>query len=110
MLRGQHPTEELAPSECSDLADFYHLFNNIGFTEDDQNWLSPHDWLREDASDPGYQLMSDQEIVDTVTADGDGSDSDDDEQDDPPQRTHAQAYSAFECALEWQRVIQILLI
>ena len=45
--------------------------------------------------------MSDQEIVDTVTADGDCSDSDNDEQDPPPQRTHAQAYDAFECALEW---------
>ena len=45
----------------------------------------------EDGYDPGYQLMSDQEIVETIMLD---------------KRiqiyvTHAQACAAFECALEW---------
>ena len=45
----------------------------------------------EDGYDPGYQLMSDQEIVETIMLD----------REDSNLQTHAQACAAFECALEW---------
>ena len=48
------------------MADFDDLFHSLGYTENDPNWTVPKDWLMEDGSDPGYQLMSDQEIVETI--------------------------------------------
>ena len=46
-----------------DITEFDDLFQKMGFNQGDENWLSPQDWLQEDASDPGYQLMTDDEIV-----------------------------------------------
>ena len=57
------------PSEGRDidsLSEFDRLFRDLGFNENDNNWLSPQDWLEQDTSDPGYQIMSEDEIVTTV--------------------------------------------
>lgn len=35
-------------------------------------------WLNEDANDPGYQLLSDEDIIEQVTATNEESDNDDD--------------------------------
>jgi len=59
-------------------------------------------WLREDANDPGYQMMNDKEIVEDVMKEREQSDSDD--EDNTPlssKVTPSQACAAFDCALEW---------
>ena len=54
-------------TSIADMSDFDYLFHSrIGYTENDPNWTVPKDWLMEDGYDPGYQLMSDQEIVETI--------------------------------------------
>ena len=58
-----------------DITEFDDLFQKMGFNQGDENWLSPQDWLQEDASDPGYQLMTDDEIVTTVLNEQDDTDS-----------------------------------
>ncbi len=58
--------------------------------------------MNEDASDPGYQLMSDQDIIETVMMNPEDSDSEDDDPSPPTKPvTHAQACDAFQCAFEW---------
>ena len=51
---------------ATDVVDFNHLFRSLGYADNDPNWTNPQDWLMEDGSDPGYHLMSDQEIIETV--------------------------------------------
>ena len=51
---------------ATDVADFNHLFRSLGYADNDPNWTNPQDWLMEDGSDPGYHIMSDQEIIGTV--------------------------------------------
>jgi len=87
--------------DADDLAEFDNLFHQMGFNNDG-GWLSPQDWLEQDASDPGYQIMSEDEIVSTVqNEDGDSDSDSSDELSLQCPVSHAQAYGAFEIALEW---------
>ena len=40
------------------------LFRDLGYEEGNEN---PNDWLDEDCEDPGFQILSDSEIVAEVT-------------------------------------------
>ena len=94
--------EAVDSTSFADTADFDDLFHGLGYTENDPYWTVPKDWLMEDGSDPGYQLMSDQEIVETIVLDREDSDSDNEEPSPPSKSvTYTQACAAFECALEW---------
>ena len=46
-------------SSHNDTEDFLDLFQQLGY----KNWQIPEDWLLEDTNDPGYQLMTDAEII-----------------------------------------------
>jgi len=75
---------------------FVDLFKDLGYSEGTEEWQTPQDWLAEDFTDPGYQLLSDAEIV---------SDPESDVENVPkPLVTHTQAFSAFQTALEWLEV------
>ena len=64
--------------------------------------LLRRDWLAEDSTDPGYQLLTDSEIVAEVTRGGDSLDPESDDEVEPqPTVSHAQAFDAFETALKW---------
>ena len=61
-----------------------------------------HGVLAEDSTDPGYQLLTDSEIVAEVTRGGDSLDPESDDEVEPqPTVSHAQAFDAFETALKW---------
>lgn len=94
------PTSE-ATDVSDDLEDFDSLFQDLGFTNDNPDWLTPAEWLAQDTSDPGYQLLSDDEIVAMVV--NEGGESEDESSEEPTTTcvTHAQAYSALETALTW---------
>ena len=74
---------------ATDVADFNHLFRSLGYADNDPNWTNPQDWLMEDGSDPGYHLMSDQEIIETVMQEREDSDSEDEDPSPPPTVTHS---------------------
>ena len=59
------------------------------------SWQTPEQWL-EDANDPGYQLLSDDDIVTMVRSNEDNSDieSDSDTESQPPV-SHAEAFMPF---------------
>ncbi|MFS1564304.1 MAG: hypothetical protein ACL7AX_13000 [Candidatus Arsenophonus phytopathogenicus] len=63
------------------------------------------DWLNCDQDDPGYQIMTDEEIVETLNnataADEDDDCGDDDEMEDKKGPTHSEAFDALNVALEW---------
>ncbi len=48
------------------VSEFESLFDRLGYADDDRNWSVPNTWLMEDANDPGYQIMNDEEIVDVL--------------------------------------------
>ena len=67
----------------------------MGFNSNDGDWLSPQDWLEQDASDPGHQIMSEDEIVSTVqNEDSDSNSNSSDELSLQCSVSHAQAYGA----------------
>ena len=77
-----------------DTENFDDFFQELGYKEGDQDWVSPQEWLDEDAFDPGYQLMTDEEIIaDTLNENIVDSD---DEADAISSVTPAQACSAFD--------------
>ena len=60
--------------------DFIDLFQELGYSEDNESWESPQDWLAEDSTDPSNQIMTDFEIVAEVTRDKDCESDDEIEQ------------------------------
>ena len=83
---------------------FVDLFEELGYAADDESWQSPQDWLAEDSTDIGSQLLTDSEIVAQVTGDvsRDNLDSEPEEETEPqPSVSHAEAFEAFETALKW---------
>ena len=58
--------EEVASSDA-----FMDLFQELGYSTDNESWQNPQDWLAEDSTNPGYQLMTDSEIVAVVTGEKD---------------------------------------
>lgn len=83
-----------------DTENFDDLFQELGYKEGDQDWVSPQEWLDEDAFDPGYQLMTDEEII-ADTLNENIVDDSDDEAEAISSVTPAQACSAFDTVLEW---------
>ena len=89
--------EEVSSSDA-----FVGLFQELGYSTDNESWQTPQDWLAEDSTDPGYQLLTDSEIVAEVTRGGDSLDPESDDEVEPqPTVSHAQAFHAFETALKW---------
>ncbi len=58
--------EQIEVSAVNDVSEFENLFDRLGYAEDDSNWSVPNTWLMEDANDPGYQIMHDEEIVEDM--------------------------------------------
>ena len=76
--------EEVASSDA-----FTDLFQELGYSTDNESWQTPQDWLAEDSTDPGYQLMTDSEIVAEVTGEKDSLDLESDDEAEPhPQCLH----------------------
>ena len=79
------------------------MFKDLGYEEGNENWQNPNDWLVQDSDDPGYQILSDSEIVAEVNGEDDKLSSDNEDVDESIETTvpHAKAYEAFGTALEW---------
>ena len=45
------------------IREFTDLFLGLGSSESEENCIQPEDWLDEDNDDPGYQILTDDEIV-----------------------------------------------
>ena len=86
----------------SGMEDFEDFFQRMGYQSSDQSWQTPQTWLEEDCSDPGYQLMTDAEIVDEAFGNNDHaeSDSDDEPELDCTVVTPAQACDALDISLQ----------
>ena len=98
------PSTVTAEDEAPSNVTFVQLFDDLGYDKADQNWQSPDNWLAEDSNDPGYQLMTDSEIVADILGKPNNQDSDlssDDEMNSQPFVTGAEACNAFETALRW---------
>ena len=95
-------TSSEAVEQSSGNKHFVDLFQDLGYSEGDEDWQTPQDWLAEDITDPGYQLMSDTELIAEVTRDDIDSDPESDvEIVLQPTVTHTQAFDAFQTALNW---------
>ena len=79
--------EEVASSDA-----FMDLFQELGYSTDTESWQNPQDWLAEDSTDPGYQLMTDSEIVAEVTGEKDSLDLESDEMEPQPTVSPSQAF------------------
>ena len=87
--------------DCNSGADdFLDLFQRLGYAPGDENWQTPEDWLVQDADDPGYQLMTDIEIVHEVsnTTNPEESPSEDEVED---LVSDEQACDALDISLRW---------
>ena len=97
------PPDPLTPDESNEDAgaEIEGMFQQLG-SEEGNSWQSPSEWMSEDSGDPGYQLLTDNEIVAQVSGEADLSASEsEDEQDPGPTVSHAQAHEAFGIALQW---------
>ena len=101
-------SSEVEPSSEADIdegpsnAVFEDLFRELGCSGDSESWQNPEGWLAEDSEDPGYQLLTDTEIVAEVTGEKEDSDSGTDDEMVPQELvSHAQAFNAFETSLRW---------
>ena len=83
-------------------ADFYEMFNSLGYSESNDGWQTPEQWLAEDANDPGHQMLSDDEIVVIVRREENDSEneSDSDSEQEQPTISHAEACKAFSIGLQ----------
>ena len=77
-------------------ADFYEMFNCIGYSESNDGWQTPEQWLAEDANDPGHQMLSDDEIVAMVRREENDSENESDSDgEQQPTISHAEACKAL---------------
>ena len=83
------------------LEDFDALFQDLGYMSGNQDWLTPAEWLAQDISDPSFQLLSDDEIIASINQENSEHAEDESDESITTAVTHAQAYTAFETALEW---------
>ncbi|XP_046629071.1 jerky protein homolog-like [Neodiprion virginianus] len=95
--------EDISNCEKGGINEFVEIFHAIpGFTECDND--DAENWLKDDANDPGYQILTDDQIVSSVLHDED-SDSDDKHSDESveasKQPSHGEAFGALETAMEW---------
>ena len=94
-------TSSEAVEESSANENIVDLFQDLGYSQGDEDWQTPQDWLAEDFTDPGYPLMSDTEIIAEVIRDNIDSDPESDvEIVLQPSVTHTQAFDAFQTALD----------
>ena len=73
-----------------------------GFEQCDENDL--HRWLEKDIGDPGFQILTDEEIVGSVLAETNDEVLTNEEKCDESEikgSTHAEAFDAFKTAMEW---------
>ena len=73
-----------------------------GFEQCDENDL--HRWLEKDIGDPGFQILTDEEIVGSVLAETNDEVLTDEEECDESEikgPTHSEAFDAFETAMAW---------
>ena len=94
-------TSSDAVEQSSGNDNFVDLFQDLGYSEGDEDWQTPQDWLAEDITDPGYQLMSDTEIIAEVTRDDIDSDPESDMEIVLQPSVTPQAFDAFQIALDW---------
>jgi len=85
----------------ADVSEFEELFDSLGYAENDSDWSLPRTWLMEDATDPGYQIMNEEEIVADLMHDREELESEDEEEAHSSAVTPSQACAAFDTALEW---------
>lgn len=92
--------------EKSDVQEFMELFQVIpGFSK--CSIVDAHEWLQNDATDPGHQILNEDEIVTSVKNDEFENEYDVDEgstndnQDFQLRPSHAEAFMAFEKTMEW---------
>ena len=86
-----------------DTTEVGELFDSLGRSEGDDSWQSPDNWLNEDSSESGHQLLEDDEIVASINNTDAANNSDSESSDGEPseQVTHSQAFEAFDIALKW---------
>jgi hypothetical protein len=93
---------EICPSQ-----EFAGLFSELGHSDDSPTWQDPQQWLNEDADDPGYQIMTDDEIVACVSEQNNFStvsESDEDIEDSHPESltmSHTVACESLDNVLKW---------
>ena len=85
----------------SNAVEFDGLFQQLGYNAGDSSWQTPSD---EDSMDPGYQLLTDDEIVSEVLDKRDVESEEEEESDEHEYESkvsHSQACEAFDIALRW---------
>ncbi len=81
----------------ADVSEFEELFDSLGYAENDSDWSLPRTWLMEDANDPGYQIMNEEESVADLIHDREELESEDeDEVHSGSAVTPSQACAAFD--------------
>ena len=91
----------LSDGDVGDVMEFRKFFQQLGSTPGDQNWQTPDDWLEEDSEDPGYQLMTDNEIVSEINCETTIDSSSEDDELDSSSVSNSKACEAFNTALKW---------
>ena len=87
------------------------MFNCLGYSESNDGWQTPEQWLAEDANDPGHQKLSDDEIVAMVRREENDSENESDsDSEQQPTISHAEAckalvYSGWNCKKKLSRFI-----
>ncbi len=81
-----------------DVSEVENLFDRLGYAEDDSNWSVLNTWLMEDANDPGYQIMHDEEIVEDVLEEREESESEKEDEAPSSAVTPSQVCAAFDTA------------
>ena len=64
----------------AEMSEFECFFDSLGYARDDPNWSVPRTWLMEDANDPGYQMMNDEEIVEDLMQEKEESESENEDE------------------------------
>ena len=81
------------------------MFVELGYQEGNNEWHSPAEWLQNDSDDPGWQPMTEDDIIQHVNSAGEvqcessGSDSEGSEV--MHANSYSQACAAFCTVLEW---------
>lgn len=70
----------------------------MGYEEDGTVWLSPEEWFAEDLGDPGYEILSDDEIIVQVNGNVQSSSESDSS---VCTVSHDMAHEAFAIVFEW---------
>ncbi|XP_033125119.1 jerky protein homolog-like [Anneissia japonica] len=68
--KSNEPIEGNGTIEVDNSGDIYEIkdmFAELGYVENDEAWLSPEEWLREDECDPCHQLLSEEDIVELAS-------------------------------------------